>query len=197
MKNEKGITLIALVVTIIVVLILAGVTIANISGNESVPDKAAKVKSDAEIQDLQNKIEMALITVFNENKELDIASVKKAVLNKFNNATIKSTDFPLEVVIDGTSFWIEADNNVTNNIYTPKEYIKSTGTQYIDTGVNPANTVDFEITLKTDVDSMSPEYKDSGKTNTFFGGINIDLNRIIAINFSATKRRYQNFNLEK
>lgn len=40
MKEQKGITLIALVITIIVLLILAGVTIAMLTGNNSAPEKA-------------------------------------------------------------------------------------------------------------------------------------------------------------
>lgn len=40
MRQEKGITLIALVITIIVLLILAGVTIAMLAGNTNAPEKA-------------------------------------------------------------------------------------------------------------------------------------------------------------
>ena len=47
--TEKGITLIALIITIIVLLILAGVTIAVISGNEGVLDKAQSAKSKTDI----------------------------------------------------------------------------------------------------------------------------------------------------
>ena len=43
-KNQKGITLIALVITIIVLLILAGITIALITNNDSAPNKAAEAK---------------------------------------------------------------------------------------------------------------------------------------------------------
>ena len=43
-RNQKGITLIALVITIIVLLILAGITIALITNNDSAPNKAAEAK---------------------------------------------------------------------------------------------------------------------------------------------------------
>ena len=43
-KNQKGITLIALVITIIVLLILAGITIALITSNDSAPNKAGEAK---------------------------------------------------------------------------------------------------------------------------------------------------------
>ena len=41
-KGNKGITLIALVITIIVLLILAGVTIASITGENGILRKSAK-----------------------------------------------------------------------------------------------------------------------------------------------------------
>ena len=47
-KNKKGITLIALIITIIVLLILAGVTIAAITSNESAPNKAVEARQKNE-----------------------------------------------------------------------------------------------------------------------------------------------------
>ena len=43
-KSNKGITLIALVITIIVLLILAGVTIAALSGDNGILKRAAEAK---------------------------------------------------------------------------------------------------------------------------------------------------------
>ena len=48
LKNSKGITLIALVITIIVLLILAGVSIAMLSGDNSILQKAADAKTKTE-----------------------------------------------------------------------------------------------------------------------------------------------------
>ena len=48
MRKEKGITLIALVITIIVLLILAGVAIAMLSGENGILKKAAEAKTNTE-----------------------------------------------------------------------------------------------------------------------------------------------------
>ena len=48
-KQQKGITLIALVITIIVLLILAGVTIAMLTGTDSAPVKANEAKQKQDI----------------------------------------------------------------------------------------------------------------------------------------------------
>ena len=47
-KGNKGITLIALVITIIVLLILAGVTIAALSGDNGILKRAAEAKQETE-----------------------------------------------------------------------------------------------------------------------------------------------------
>ena len=49
MKNQKGITLIALVITIIVLLILAGITIAMLAGENGILTRAAQSKAYDEI----------------------------------------------------------------------------------------------------------------------------------------------------
>ena len=65
-KNESGITLVALVVTIIVLLILAGITIATLFGDNGVIEKAQKAKDETQkaqenevqgIEDIIKKLE--------------------------------------------------------------------------------------------------------------------------------------------
>lgn len=52
--NEKGITLIALVVTVIVVIILAGVSISMLTGQNGILDNASKAKrSTSDAGDLE------------------------------------------------------------------------------------------------------------------------------------------------
>ena len=57
-NNKRGITLIALVITIIVLLILAGVTIAALSGDNGILQNAAKAKEESELaqKEEQDKI---------------------------------------------------------------------------------------------------------------------------------------------
>ena len=49
MKNEKGITLIALVITIIVLLILAGISIAMISGEDGILGRAKSASVESKL----------------------------------------------------------------------------------------------------------------------------------------------------
>ena len=60
MKNNKGITLIALVVTIIVLLILAGVSIAMLSGENGILSNATKASYASAIADAKSAIGTAI-----------------------------------------------------------------------------------------------------------------------------------------
>ena len=70
MRKEKGITLIALVITIIVLLILAGVAIAMLSGENGILRKAAEAKTkteEAQKQEEARLTDMELTTYFVTN----------------------------------------------------------------------------------------------------------------------------------
>ena len=63
MKNQKGITLIALVITIIVLLILAGVTIATLRGDNGILTQADAAKNNTNRAEAIEKINLALSAV--------------------------------------------------------------------------------------------------------------------------------------
>ena len=63
MKN-RGITLIALVVTIVVLLILAGITISLVFGQNGVIKKAQDSKEETAIGEMREKLEMAKVPVY-------------------------------------------------------------------------------------------------------------------------------------
>ena len=57
-KQEKGITLIALIVTIIVLLILSGISIAMLTGDNGILNKAAEAKVQTEIASLIERVRL-------------------------------------------------------------------------------------------------------------------------------------------
>ena len=79
MKNQKGITLIALVITIIVLLILAGITISSITGNDSTMDKAVQAKTENNKAKIRDDVSLALIASYNPalNDELLRENISK------------------------------------------------------------------------------------------------------------------------
>ena len=81
-SGNKGITLIALIITIIVLLILAGITIASLTGSDSAPAKANEAKQRNDIGSAKDQL---AVVVQNAHLEAyDDIYVK-------NNSTVSST----------------------------------------------------------------------------------------------------------
>ena len=65
-KSDRAITLIALIVTIIVLLVLAGVTIANVMGNQGVIQKAKIAANNYDTQSANEEMELFLMGLGND-----------------------------------------------------------------------------------------------------------------------------------
>ena len=70
-RREKGITLIALVITIIVLLILAGVTIATLTGDNGILKKSNDAKEETRGASVEEAVELWKIN----KKQKDIQKV--------------------------------------------------------------------------------------------------------------------------
>lgn len=66
-RNKKGITLISLVITIIVLLILAGISISMLTGNNGILNRASESKENTRAGTIQERIALAVI----ENTSID------------------------------------------------------------------------------------------------------------------------------
>ena len=106
---------------------------------------------------------------------------------KFDDKTSRQED-----KIDNLYKQIEDGIDFRNN-YTEVEYIKSTGTQYIDTGVNPANTVDFEIDFRTDYNHRSQESANNSGSESMFGYISSNINKSYEFNFGGGVSQFSIF----
>lgn len=64
MKNQKGITLIALVITIIVLLILAGVSIAMLTGENGLLTQATSAKDETKIAEIAENVQISISAAY-------------------------------------------------------------------------------------------------------------------------------------
>ena len=123
MKRNKGITLIALVVTIIVLLILAGVTIALLTGDNGIITQANKAKENTEIGEEKEKIQLALTDYeMKKNEENKYNLIEKEtgqkILNREEENALNGEIIELE---NGRKYLITKDkveyiNNIENAI---------------------------------------------------------------------------------
>ncbi len=116
-KNNKGITLIALVITIIVLLILAGISIATLTGENGVLTKANTAKVENEKATAKEKVQIAVMGSFGDDKKIDLGTLNKN-LNQVEGidkekSNLPITSLPTTVVVDDYKITIGEKGQVT------------------------------------------------------------------------------------
>ena len=114
-NGKNGITLIALVITIIVLLILAGVTIATLTGDNGILTKAQSAKTQNDKATVKEQVDLAIAASLDETGKINLGQLKTNLNNVDGINPIKEdftdSSFPLEVTVDGTKVTIKKDNN--------------------------------------------------------------------------------------
>ena len=115
--RERGVTLIALVVTVIVLLILAGVTITAITGDNGIIKQAQDAAEATEKAQAIEKVEMAILQSFGKDGEIDKDKLIENLqdVDGIDSSTIPSDsdfDFPLTIVVDDYEVVIEENGDV-------------------------------------------------------------------------------------
>ncbi len=141
-NNCKGITLIALVITIIVLLILAAVSIAILTGDNGILTKATDAKKNTIIEEEKEQIKLAYNASLTKKDYDGIIIVKELneELNKLNTEAQVSNENPIKVTF-----------SKTGNIYTidNKGIITGPETSEVDPFETVANKPDIEAFEKT------------------------------------------------
>ena len=75
MKNQKGITLTSLIVTIIVMVILAGIALLFSVGEEGIIERTNNAKQKSEISELKEKIGLEYLAIKNDEKNKNVANI--------------------------------------------------------------------------------------------------------------------------
>ena len=139
-KETKGITLIALVITIIVLLILAGVSIAMLTGENGILNQANKAKTETEYKGAEEKVKLAIMGARADDGQMTVAELEREI--GYQGGTLTGDTFPVEVTVDGHTFTVENSGKVTGNESdgsTPTP--EGQGTLGTVTGTETTNTV--------------------------------------------------------
>ena len=126
--KQNGITLIALVITIIVLLILAGVTIATLTGDNGILTKAGDAKTSTEIGDEKEKVELSAVGALAKDNG---GEIKREYLNDELTSYIgtEGTDYTLsetapfvvKYLDSGRSYLIDENGNVSEYVDISKD----------------------------------------------------------------------------
>lgn len=118
-RQEKGITLVALVVTIIVLLILAGVAINMVLGENGLIQKAKVAQEKYAVAEEKEKIQMAYAAYLmgNLDGEFDAEALKAKVKEQAPDAEVTVSEDGKSVTVTypetGNSYTIDSNGNVT------------------------------------------------------------------------------------
>ncbi len=123
MKRGNGVTLIALAVTIIVMLILAGVTISTLTGNSGITTKASKAKTKSYLANIKEEYELYLSEKrMDDEYDLDTLYANDKTIRYEGNevgtgiaeicSSIKKGDEKKFEIIKGKIYYVSQDKNV-------------------------------------------------------------------------------------
>ena len=111
-EAQKGITLIALVITIIVLLILAGVSIAMLTGQNGILTQAQNAKTTTTNKSAEEKVKLAVMGARADDGTLTVGKLRTELANY--GGTVEGDTFPVTATVDGKSFTVDANGNVTS-----------------------------------------------------------------------------------
>ena len=103
MKNNKGITLIALVITIIVLLILAGVSIAMLTGDNGILTKSTESTTATDLAEVLERVNMELDAQMANALAGDKFDAVSKIQTNIGTTTTLPTDYLVTVKILDTS----------------------------------------------------------------------------------------------
>ena len=133
-RKNKGITLIALVITIIVLLILAGVSIATLTGNNGILIQANEAKENNNSAVIKEKIQVEALGSINNSGRFDEGIFKENVIRNIEGSSISENEDSLIVTLDGYDVTVNKESGEVTGV------TKSNG-EKPSTGVTPGTIV--------------------------------------------------------
>ena len=177
MKRNNGITLIALVITIIVLLILAGVAISMLSGENGILKKAAEAKTKTEQAQLDEQVRLAQMEAASNLNGITHTEKIASIGNKEVSVKIPS-GFSLSpregeqkietgmVIIDteGNEYvWIPVFEKDTNCTW---------GVDYSTVKAQTEDSDEYYTAIETALKTYTATYKDDSYTDVWYGDAN-------------------------
>ena len=140
MKNNKGVTLIALIITIIVLLILAGIGITMVVGQNGILSRAQEAKTTTAEKAAKEKVELSVSGAIARSNygELTTENLKEEV-RKYSGE-ITGNEFPVTVIIDGKEYIVTSNGKVSKDTLASLGISNENIGEYIDLGNNVIKT---------------------------------------------------------
>ena len=111
-KTSNGITLIALVITIIILLILAGVTIATLTGDNGILTQAGKAKDKTTEAESIERVQVEVAGSYGLDGKINIDQLNKNLKNINGIQGVPVSNLPATVTLNGYDIVINANGGV-------------------------------------------------------------------------------------
>ena len=164
LKRNKGITLIALVITIIVLLILAGVTIATLTGENGILTKATEASKKTGQASAEEQVHLEVTASIGTDGKINTGDLNDNLGNieglTHEGETIENNpieNLPATVVVDGNNVIIREDGSVVVSEWTQTGYEITNGEITVKVG-------DYVLNYDEGIGSTQIETTESGHT---------------------------------
>ena len=178
-KRNKGITLIALVVTIIVLLILAGVSINMLTGQNGILNRASEAKEKTENAQTEELVKFAVMSSIGTDGLIDLNQLKTEIESQGGRVT--GTTFPVTVIMGKSSYQIDQTGNITEASTTPQisyTVTNTDGTEITDTAnSNLPESAKLNVTITNISELTVTSIKIKKSSGTEITGATIDLSK--------------------
>ena len=150
-KKQTGITLVALVVTIVILLILAGVSISLILDNNGIITKAGEARDKNYIEAIKEAREMW-------NTEKYLGAIKESLADYLYNKG---------VITEEEKIIVENKETITKGKYSVNFAVKTVAEAFLSGGLQVGDWVNYEnpTTVSADVKATDSNYSDTGYTS--------------------------------
>ena len=111
MKSNKGITLVALVITIIVLLILAGVSISMVVGENGVLNRATGAATKTSEEEMKQALEMAVDGAQGEFIDMWTNNTSLKIINAIVGTETSSVDTTTQVQLKADGYYIKVSGS--------------------------------------------------------------------------------------
>ncbi|MBS5857766.1 MAG: hypothetical protein ACLTKT_07990 [Clostridia bacterium] len=149
-KQAKGITLIALVITILVLLILAGVSIIMLTGDNGIITNVGKAKEQTTIEGTKEKVKMEVMGSFDQLGKFNMKILKENLINNLNLSNEKILDIEdgsIKISIDNIELIIDKNGEILESI-KPGEVATETNAVYISKNKKAIIPKGFKVSAK-------------------------------------------------
>lgn len=193
LKKKDGITLIALVITIVVLLILAGVTIASLTGDNGLLTRANEAKEETNYNSAKEEIQLAFLASYDYDEDQKLEKIEEELKKQDNNVSIYQNGLCIEIVYKNNSYLsypdgeiIDIVNQSSNNLwkytesthsYNGKNFYTRTITSYIGPKTETLIIPNYLDGIR--VNTIKPETHEDNTITPFLNETNKDIESVI------------------